>query len=384
MDRQVQLGIVGLGNMGSQHCRILENIPQINLSAVCDIDVERLAKISGKFDVPGFDTATDLIKSKLCDSVLIATPHYDHTTIGVQVLKRGLHLMVEKPISVHKSDAEKLIGAHKDPTQVFAAMFNQRTNPAYQKIRQLIHSGELGNVRRIHWTITDWFRSQAYYDSGGWRATWAGEGGGVLLNQCPHQLDLMQWLFGMPASVHSFCRFGKFHDVEVEDEVTAYLEYENGASGIFTTTTGEAPGSNRLEVAADNGLLVYDTRDEFFTLLKNDKSVTLAIAENQGFEKPSVVNEKIQIEGQGGQHQAVLENFAAAILKGEQLIAPAAEGLRSVELCNAMLLSTWRDKKVTLPISSRSYAKQLKQRAQNSRFEKVVKQVAVVDMNDSF
>jgi predicted dehydrogenase len=384
MDRQVQLGIIGLGNMGSEHCRILENIPQIRLAAVCDIDAERLAKITGKHDVPGFDSATDLMKAKICDSVLVATPHYDHTTIGVQALKRGLHLMVEKPISVHKSDAEKLIGAHKEPAQVFAAMFNQRTNPAYQEIRRLIHSGELGNVRRIHWTITDWFRSQAYYDSGGWRATWAGEGGGVLLNQCPHQLDLMQWLFGMPVSVHSFCRFGKFHDVEVEDEVTAYLEYENGASGIFTTTTGEAPGSNRLEIAADNGLLIYDTRDKFFTLLKNDKSVTLAIAENRGFEKPSVTKEKIQIEGQGGQHQAVLENFAAAILQGEPLIAPAAEGLRSVELCNAMLLSTWRDKKVTLPVNGRSYARQLKQRAQNSRFEKVVKQVEVVDMNDSF
>jgi predicted dehydrogenase len=384
MDRQVQLGIIGLGNMGSEHCGILEGIPEIKLAAVCDIDSERLAKISGQYDVPGFDAAIDLIKSKLCDSVLVATPHYDHTTIGIQALKRGLNLMVEKPISVHKSDAEKLIGAHKDQGQVFAAMFNQRTNPAYQEIRRLIQSGELGNIRRIHWTITDWFRSQAYYDSGGWRATWAGEGGGVLLNQCPHQLDLMQWLFGMPESVHSFCQFGKFHDVEVEDEVTAYLTYENGASGIFTTTTGEAPGSNRLEIAADNGLLVYDTHDKFFTLLKNDKSVSLAIAENRGFQKPSVSKEIFQIDGQGGQHKTVLENFAAAILQGEPLIAPAAEGLRSVELCNAMLLSTWRDKKVTLPVNGRSYAKHLKQRVTNSRFEKVVKQVEVVDMNDSF
>lgn len=384
MERQVQLGIIGLGNMGSQHCRIIEDISEIRLAAVCDIDSERLAKISGQYDVPGFDTATELIKSKLCDSVLVATPHYDHTTIGIQALKRGLNLMVEKPISVHKSDAEKLIGAHRDQGQVFAAMFNQRTNPAYQKIRRLIQSGELGNIRRIHWTITDWFRSQAYYDSGGWRATWAGEGGGVLLNQCPHQLDLMQWLFGMPVSVHSFCQFGKFHDVEVEDEVTAYLEYENGSSGIFTTTTGEAPGSNRLEIAADNGLLVYDTHDDFFTLLKNDKSVSQAIAENRGFQKPSVSKEKIQIEGQGGQHKAVLENFAAAILQGEPLVAPAAEGLRSVELCNAMLLSTWRDKKVTLPINGRSYANHLRKRVSNSRFKKVVKPVEVVDMNDSF
>jgi predicted dehydrogenase len=292
--------------------------------------------------------------------------------------------MVEKPISVHKADAERLIKAHKDDSKVFAAMFNQRTNPAYQTIRDLIHSNKLGEVRRIQWTITDWFRSQAYYNSGGWRATWGGEGGGVLLNQCPHQLDLLQWLFGMPERVRAFCQFGKYHDVEVEDEVTAYLEYEGGASGVFTTTTGEAPGVNRLEIAADNGLLVYDTSDAFFSIDWNDKSVTTAIGENAGFEKPKTRSEQISIDGQGGQHVEVLQNFADAILKGTPLIAPAAEGLFSVELCNAMLMSAFTSKTVTLPLSARAYERRLKEKISESRFIKTVQHQVAEDMSASF
>jgi len=384
MTKKVQLGIIGLGNMGSLHCRSIADIENITLAAICDIDTDRLAKMKSRYQVPAFSDSKTLIKSGTCDAVLIATPHYDHTSIGIGALKNGLHVMVEKPISVHKADATRLIAAHKSSNQVFAAMFNQRTNPAYQAIRELLLSGKLGEVRRVQWTITDWFRSQAYYNSGGWRATWAGEGGGVLLNQCPHQLDLLTWLFGVPTSVHAFCRFGKHHDIEVEDEVTAYLQYQNGSSAVFTTSTGEAPGTNRLEVSTDNGLLIYDTNDSFFSITWNDKSVTDAINENAAFQKPKTTSERVELSGQGGQHVEVLHNFAAAILRDEPLIAPAAEGLNSVELCNAMLLSAWKNKTIALPINARSYASQLRQRATSSRFVKTVEATLVEDMSSSF
>ena len=253
MADKVRLGLIGLGNMGSLHCRLLQNIPELELVAGCDIDEHRLNRVTARYGCEGFVDARELLKARICDAVLVATPHYSHTTIGIQALKRGYHLMVEKPISVHKADAARLINAHQRSDRVFAAMFNQRTNPAYLKIKEMIISGELGEVRRVHWTITDWFRSQAYYDSGGWRATWSGEGGGVLLNQCPHQLDLLQWLFGVPETVQAFCRFGKHHQIEVEDEVTAFLEYSNGSTGVFTTTTSETPGINRRR----------DRRDDF-------------------------------------------------------------------------------------------------------------------------
>ena len=384
MADKVRLGLIGLGNMGSLHCRLLQNIPELELVAGCDIDEHRLNRVTARYGCEGFVDARELLKARICDAVLVATPHYSHTTIGIQALKRGYHLMVEKPISVHKADAARLINAHQRSDRVFAAMFNQRTNPAYLKIKEMISSGELGEVRRVHWTITDWFRSQAYYDSGGWRATWSGEGGGVLLNQCPHQLDLLQWLFGVPETVQAFCRFGKHHQIEVEDEVTAFLEYSNGSTGVFTTTTSETPGINRLEIAAENGLLIYDSEEAFIRWQRNSKPVSAAIAENAGFEKPDTSDQKIEFSGTGGQHAEVLANFAAAILRGERLIAPAEEGIRSVELANAMLLSAWRGKAVAVPINARGYARQLKQRADKSVVKDTVGDQLADDMSASF
>ena len=380
----LKLGIIGLGNMGGTHCRLIEKIPTIELSAVCDIDAARLEKVHDRYGCAAFDNSDALLDARVCDAVLVATPHYDHTTIGIRALKLGYHVMIEKPVSVHKADALKLIRAHTNESQVFAAMFNQRTNPAYQKIRQMIVDGELGEVRRLQWTITDWFRSQAYYDSGGWRATWGGEGGGVLLNQCPHQLDLLQWLFGMPEKVRAFVQQGKHHTIEVDDEVTAYLEYGNGATGLFVTTTGEAPGSNRLEIAADNGRLVYDTSHDYLEFVRNDKTVTQAIATNPGFQAPTTTLEKIQIEGQGRQHAEVLENFADTIAGKARLIAPAQDGIRSVELANAMLLSGWSGATVDLPISPRRYANQLRKRIEGSTLKKVVKEAVMEDMSGTF
>jgi predicted dehydrogenase len=384
----VRLGVIGVGNMGSTHCRLLRDVPELALTAVADIDGGRLQRITDRYGCAGFSDATALLRARVCDAVLIATPHYGHTTIGIEALRMGYHVLVEKPVSVHKADAARLIGAHarspRRDTQVFAAMFNQRVHPAYLTIRNLLQNGELGAVRRVNWTITDWFRSQAYYDSGGWRATWAGEGGGVLLNQCPHQLDLLQWLFGMPERLQAFCGFGRHHRIEVEDEVTAYLEFANGATGIFTTTTGEAPGVNRLEIAADEGLLVYDTAEDAIRIVRNAKPVSRALVENPGFEKPETARETIPVSGDGGQHLTVLRNFAAAILHGEPLVAPAWEGIHSVELANAMLLSAWRGAPVRLPISARGYARRLHERIAGSTLQKSVREVLVEDMSGTF
>ena len=250
--KQVRIGIIGIGGMGGSHAhQILDGkIKGGKLVAVCDIDERQFKKFEGK-ELKTFTSSAEMIRSGEVDAVIVATPHYAHTTIGADALKQGLHLLVEKPISVHKADCEKLIAAYDarpKKKQIFAAMFNQRTDPRYRKVKELIDRGEIGELTRVNWIITDWFRTQSYYDGGGWRATWGGEGGGVLINQCPHQLDLLQWLCGKPSSIRAFCGIGKRHHIEVEDEVTAYLEYDNGATGVFITSTGEAPGTNRLEI----------------------------------------------------------------------------------------------------------------------------------------
>ena len=383
---EIRLGIIGMGNMGTSHARrvLAGEVPGLRLTAVADHHSDHLGDFG---DAEVFGEGGDLIRSGAVDAVLIATPHYSHTTLGAEALEKGLHVLVEKPISVHKEDCEKLIAAYSgNPDQVFAAMFNQRTDHRYRKAKELIDSGELGALRRIDWVITTWFRSEAYYRSGGWRATWAGEGGGVLLNQCPHQLDLWQWLFGMPERVTARCQIGRFHEIEVEDSVTAMLEYADGTQGVFVTTTGEAPGVNRLEIAGDNGRLEI-TPSETIHYDRNETPAQQFLEESSsGFGKPGAWEVRIPTAGGGEQHVGILRNFADAILGRAELIAPAVEGIHSVELANAMLLSSFRDAPVRLPLDGADYAAELKKKIEGSTFQKKVDPNAgsADDFNQSF
>ena len=382
---EVRLGIIGVGGMGTSHARVIQSgkIGRCRLAAVCDINPERL-KAFPEDAILKFADSRELIRSGAVDAVIVATPHYGHTTIGIDALSRGLHTLVEKPISVHKADAERLIAARKDPKTVFAAMFNQRTDPHYIKLRDLIRSGELGEIRRVNWIITNWFRTQAYYDNGGWRATWAGEGGGVLLNQCPHNLDLLQWLFGMPVRVRAFCKLGKYHRIEVEDDVTAYLEYANGATGVFITTTGEAPGTNRLEVSAERGRVVVENGKVTWVRNVMEQGEFLKTSK-ASFARPETWTVDIPCEGGGGQHNAILQNYIDAILDGVPLIAPAAEGINSVELANAMLYSSFTDRTLDLPLSARAYEAHLKKLIKSSAFVKQgAKAAKVADLSKTF
>ncbi len=381
----IAFGVVGVGNMGSYHANNLLSgkIQNAKLVAVADTDQKRLSPFSDK--VKTFVSHKEMLASNLVDAVIVATPHYDHTTIGIDALKAGLHVLVEKPISVHKADCERLISAHKNKKQIFAAMFNQRTDPHYTKVRDLIQQNELGGIMRVNWIITNWFRTHSYYASGGWRATWRGEGGGVLMNQCPHQLDLMQWLFGMPKRVRAFCYFGKYHPIEVEDEVTAFLEYKNGATGVFITSTGEAPGTNRLEITGDKGKVVVEDGKIEFT--RTTVSVSEFCASTpKPFGIPDVWHVNIPVEGHGGQHLEVLQNFVNAILHNTPLVARAEEGINSVELANAMLWSALEDDWIDLPLSSAKFEKVLKKLIKKSKGKKQICEriVGNAEMSKSF
>lgn len=332
-------------------------VPGLQLSAVCDTNT----KAGEKFPrIPFFHSPAELLRSGLVDAVLVATPHYAHTTIGVSALKAGLHVLIEKPISVHKADAVKLVAAHRNPRQVFAAMFNQRTDPRYRKLREMIEEEKLGEIRRYNWIITDWFRPEAYYRDAGWRATWKGEGGGVLLNQCPHNLDLLQWLFSMPKKVRGFCQFGRYHKIEVEDDVTAYFEYDNGMTGVLITSTGEAPGTNRLEVVGERGRVVIEPGK--FEFLENTIPTSVFSAKTkEKFKAPPVRKVAVRlVPGAGEQHLGILKNFSSAIRRGTPLIAPAKDGLNSVELANAIILSSLEKRTVDLPLSAKRYASLLR------------------------
>lgn len=372
---KVKFGIVGIGNMGSVHVKYVDAISNARLSAVCDINpaaFDRIApetreKIKCFTDVDTFLAEGDI------DVVVVAVPHYSHPDIAIKAMNAGKHIIVEKPIAVHKAEAERLIAeAAKHPELIKSLMFNQRTIPAHRKIKDMIDNGTLGKITRINWIITDWFRTQRYYDSGDWRASWRGEGGGVLLNQCPHQLDLWQWLFGMPKTMRAAVKFGKYHDIEVEDEVNAYMEYEDGKVGNFIASTGEMPGTNRLEITGDKGRLVYEKGEIQFIYNEIPTSEFCKTAE-VSFGLSDSWDSKIQIYGADNttpQHQKVLANVADAIQKGTPLIAPMEEGIRGLELGNSMLLSGLLDKTLTLPIDSALYASELEKLIATSRYQK--------------
>ena len=380
--KKVRLGIIGMGNIGKYHADYLlaQKVQRCELAAVADA----FAPLDKYSALRTFKQGEELIGSGDVDAVIIATPHYQHTTLGIAALQAGLHVMVEKPISVHKADAERLIEASRSrPAQVFGAMFQLRTEPRYLKIRTLITGGELGEIARVSWIMTDWFRTGAYYASGGWRATWKGEGGGVLLNQCPHNLDILQWLCGMPARVRGFCQIGRYHNIEVEDNVTAYWEFPGGATGVFITSTGEAPGTNRLEIAGTRGRLVLENNRLVFT--RNETSMTeFSARATTGFARPEVWNVDIPFDNAPAQHSTLTQNFVDAILDKVPLIAPGEEGLRSVELANAMLFSSLTDQTVELPLDGAAYERKLNELIAASRFEKKVTATSGEDFTKSF
>ena len=384
---KVRIGVIGYGNMGSGHCGTIfsGNVPGGELTAVCDISADRLKAAEKKFgdNVKFFSDAEEMIDSGCVDAVIVATPHYDHPPLTIKALESGVHALCEKPAGVYTKQVREMNEVAAKSDKVFAVMFNQRCRPAHKKIKELIDSGELGELRRCNWIITDWFRTQSYYNSGGWRATWEGEGGGVLLNQCPHNLDLWQWFCGVPKRIRAFCDFGKFHEVEVEDSVTAYAEYENGATGVFITTTGEAPGTNRLEIVGDRGKAILEGNTITFY------RTTVGVQEwsdtcDQGFKKPEVWTCDIPVRGKDDGHTGIMKAFVNAILKGTPLVANGEEGIRSLEISNAMLLSAWTDDWVELPVCEDLYYEKLQEKIDNSTFKKTSTVDKVADLDGTF
>ena len=386
----INIGVIGLGNMGLLHSKWLKRSDRYRLIAVADVDESRTASVTEE-GIQAFSSGSALLRSKAMrsslEAVLIATPHYDHTILGIKALNQGFNVLIEKPISVDKRDAERLLTAHAGTNLVFGAMFNQRVHPAYRYLKDVLQQETFGALRRFSWTITDWFRSQRYFDSGGWRATWSGEGGGVLLNQSPHQLDLLTWLFGSPNTVFAECGFGRWHAINVEDEVHAILKYDHGVTGSFITSTGEAPGRNTLDIVCDRATLTFEMGAPL-RIQRNALSITESIEKNGPFEKPATEIEEISFEGDGGQHRTILENFAQAVRGEASLIAPGVEGVSSVELANAMLLSGGLGQVVQLPLDAGRYRRwlnaQKRSEKQKVKTGKIDLSGSVTDLSGSF
>lgn len=384
----VRLGIIGVGNMGTSHIRmhIEGEHSELRITACADIDPKRLE--AAKELMPGiktYNTAEELIDSGEVDGVIIATPHYQHSPIAQYAFSKGIHVLTEKPAGVYTKQVREMNEAAAKSGLVFGIMYNQRTNCVYRKMRELVQGGQLGEIRRVSWIITDWYRTQAYYNSGGWRATWSGEGGGVLLNQCPHNLDLWQWICGLPVKVQAFCHEGKWHDIEVEDDVTIYAEYENGATGTFITSTGDCPGTNRLEITLDGGKLVCENGSDLRLYKLSDRISHHCATAEQGFGKIDGEWVEVETDGRNKQHPEVTSKFAAAILRGEPLVARGEEGIRGLSISNAAHLSSWHGKPVELPVDEDVYYAELQKKiAAGHADKKTVTGKVQGDMSSTF
>lgn len=364
MDK-VRLGIIGIGNMGSNHVKSILNgdVPNMELTAVADRKESRLkwAEKTVPETVSLFHDGKELILSGTCDAVLIATPHYQHPELVIFALEHGLHALSEKPAGVYTKQVREMNEAADRSDKVFGLMLNQRTNCIYRKLHEMIESGELGQMKRVNWIITDWYRNQSYYDAAGWKATWDGEGGGVLLNQCPHQLDLLTWLCGLPVKVRAFCHEAKWHDIEVEDDVTAYMEFANGATGVLVTTTGDAPGTNRLELTFEMGRIICENDELIFDKLAVNERVHCR-TEKEGFTQPACERIVVETDGKNEQHAGVMKAFADHILTGGPMVADGREGIVGLTLSNAMHLSSWLDKTIDVPFDEELFLAELNKR----------------------
>lgn len=376
---EIRLGIVGLGNIGAQHVANVVN------GAVRGCRIAAVASRRPRDGLPGrhYDDWRALVESGEVDALLVATPTWTHREIGLFALEHGLHVLMEKPLGLSSLEGEELVAAAA-PGQVLAVMLNQRTDPVYREMQRRVAGGELGEIRRTHWTMTNWFRPDAYFAASEWRGTWRGEGGGLLMNQCVHNLDVFQWICGMPVRLTGTCAFGRHHDIEVEDEASAFLEYANGATGTFVGSTGEAPGFNRFDVVGSRATLSFD--GERLVLRENDPAVPeFSRSTREMFGTPALTVSDVTPERAGvNQHALVLQDFVDAIASGRPPLALAADGLASLDLANAILLSAWRGAAVELPLDRAAYHAQLAARIERSRFRTPSAAEVVVDMSKSY
>lgn len=388
--KKLKIGLVGVGNMGSGHLKHLKEFNNVEVVGVCDIVKKKADKYALEANTKAYYNHHDLFENSGLEAVMIAVPHYDHTPISVDAFNKGLHVLCEKPIAVHINDAKKTTIAYEkakvnNPDITFGIMFQERTLPFHKKLKDIIDGGELGKLLRVTWINTQWFRSQTYFNSGGWRATWAGEGGGILTNQCPHNLDLYQWLFGVPTRVSGHVNIGKYHNIEVEDEVSAYFEHDNGMIGHFIVNTIESPGTNRLEIVGENGNLIYENEKIIFN--RNRESILKFCMETkERFGRVECWPTEIPVNKDQPQgHKIVIEKFVNRVLNNDgDLIAEGTEGSKGLSIANAIMLSSFTKNVIDIPFNADEYEEKLKELIKTSKFIKVVEEVDDIDFSKSF
>lgn len=373
----IKICIVGLGNIGKEHAKLLQSeaVPKGELTAVC----ARQSDIEG---VAHFTDFNAMLAAKVCEVIVIATPTFDHPQKAITALQAGYHVLIEKPIAMSVAQARRVEDAVSED-RICGVMLNQRYHPVFAKIKSLLAEDAIGPVMRYQWTMTAWYRPDIYYQVSAWRGTWPGEGGGLLINQCIHNLDVLQWWLGLPIAIEARVGFGKYHDIEVEDEVSAYFAHEGGVTGTLVASSGEAPGINALDIVGDRGMLRYD--GEALTIWQRTDSVAADRAQTRNmFDVPEFEVATVEIESVSSQHAMVFNDFLDAVESGAELMTPISEGFGSIELANGILLSAWHGDRVTFPLDATAYEQALQRKIESSSLRTPLDVQVQVDMEKSY
>jgi predicted dehydrogenase len=372
------MGIIGLGAMGKSHAEIAATTEEMCLKAVCDSDPSVAKSIAEKTGARAFRNAADLIGSCMVDAVIVAVPHPFHARLAISALEAGLGVLCEKPMAVTVMEADRMLEAAQRTKAPLSIMFQHRSNGIFQTAKRIIDEGRLGTLYRTC-LISTCFRSQAYYDSASWRATWAGEGGGVTINQAPHDLDMFTWLGGLPGLVRARSATRR-HDIECEDEVSAILEYPSGAEGYLHFSTNEVPGQNLMEFRGETGRLIIEGgKIRLETSRQGIQEFNDQTRDMWGC--PAFAPEDVDPDPTPSSHARIITNFVRHMLKGEPLLMPPEEGLRSMEMINALILGGRTGEPVSIPVDRTRYERFMEELRRGSKPKSRVRAQNVTDPN---
>jgi len=376
MDK-VRYGIIGFGAHAEQcYAEMIikkKQLENAEVTAITEVNPLRVENVKNNYPntITWFNDYIKMLDSGLIDACIVTSPHPFHPEMVIACLKRNIPVMCEKPAATCTKKVFEMIEASKHSKALFGMMFNQRTNCVYRKMKEMIKNGEIGELQRINWIISNWYRPDRYYTIAPNRATWKGEGGGLIINQACHQIDLLQWLIDeMPESINGFLENGAYHDIECDDEFTLYLKYKNGAKGVFTSTTGEFPGVNRLEISGTRGRLTVEG-DRLIFNKSSFSSKSFSELAMGPYNRPRQETIEIKTDGENLQHLGIMRNFTNAILGKEELKVPGSEGLKALEIINSAIYSSWHDNMlVKIPVDPEIYYKELNEHIANSKYNK--------------
>lgn len=365
MTDKIRVALVGVGVMGSKYADMIVSgeVKNMVLTGVVARNLKAqewaaiLVNAEGLHPNVYRDVDDMFAHADDFDAVIIVTPHKTHEEIAVRAFELGKHVLCDKPAGATIGQAQNMTAASKQYDKVYGMIFHQHRYPKYLYIKQALENGELGELKRMLMVNSRYFRTAHYHQSGSWRSSWNGEGGGALINQGAHILDIWQWLFGMPQKIYAEIPFGKYNEFKVDDEATISMRYENGATGVFMLTTGEAVWQERLEIVGTKGRMLLE--DDILHIYRYSKDSTeyIATEDVNSREHLAITEEVINFGKAEEPYVEILENFAEAVISGDSsiLIAPGEEAINQLMLTNGAYCSAWKGMPVCLPLDAEEY-----------------------------